>query len=127
MEESSRNSTAFTAGNFQYRWVRMPMGLASSQLTWQRAINTILAELIGKGVYVYLDDIIIYAKTRFIHNDLVHKVMTLLQENNLQLKISKCVFYAKNFNIWVTSSPRRASKPTQRKLKLLKIIQDHKT
>lgn len=33
MEKSSRDYTAFTAGNFQYRWVRMPMGLSSAPLT----------------------------------------------------------------------------------------------
>lgn len=27
LEENSRDYTAFTAGNFQYRWIRMPMGL----------------------------------------------------------------------------------------------------
>lgn len=56
---NSRDYTAFTANNFKYRWVRMPMGLASAPLTWQRAINTILKDWIGKGVYVYLDDVII--------------------------------------------------------------------
>lgn len=96
LEKSCRDYTAFTAGNFQYRWVRMPMGLSSAPLTWQRA-NTILSYLIGNGVYVYLDDVIIYAKDFEDHNNTLHKVMQLLKEHNLQLKISKCNFFAKEF------------------------------
>lgn len=34
LEESSRDYTAFTAGNFQYRWICMPMGLAAAPLTY---------------------------------------------------------------------------------------------
>lgn len=97
LTENSRNYTAFTAGNFQYHWRRMPMGLAMSPLTWQRAINTILSKLIGHGVYVYLDDVIIYAKTREEHDLLLRKVLNRLQRHNLQLKISKCIFYAREF------------------------------
>lgn len=98
MDESSKDYTAFTANNFQYRWVRMPFGLSTAPLTWQRAINTILKDVIGKGVYVYLDDIIIYAKTKENHDQILWKVMSLLKEHNLQLKVSKCIFYAKQFD-----------------------------
>lgn len=97
LAESSRDYTAFQAGNFKYRWLRMPMGLASSPATFQRAINTILADLIGRGVFVYLDDVIIYAKTREEHDKILREVMTRLRENNLQLKISKCIFFASEF------------------------------
>lgn len=97
MEESSRNYTAFTVNNFQYRWCRTPMGLSNSPLTFQRAINTILANLIGNGVYVYLDDVIVYARDKETHDKIMWEVMKLLKENNLQLKISKCIFYAREF------------------------------
>lgn len=97
LNESSRDLTAFTAGHFQYRWVRMPMGLSEAPLTWQRAINTILINVIGRGVYIYLDDVIVYEKTIDEHNKSLNLVMQLLREHNLQLKISKCNFYAKKF------------------------------
>lgn len=97
MEESSRDYTAFTAGNFKYRWARMPMGLSTAPLTWQRAVNTIFCDLIGNGVHVYLDDVIIYGKDRKDHNETLAEVMRLLRKNNLQLKISKCCFYAHEF------------------------------
>lgn len=75
LDEDSRDYTAFTANNFQYRWVRMPMGLTSAPLTWQRAINLILEEIIGKGVYVYLDDVIVYAKSKEQHDEVLWRVL----------------------------------------------------
>lgn len=95
--EKSRKYTAFTVGSFQYWWIRKPMRLAPAPLTWQRAINIILRELIGRGVYVYLDDVIIYAKTSGKHDLILKRVMELLKEHNLQLKISKCIFYDRKF------------------------------
>lgn len=96
LEKNSRNFTAFTAGNFQYRWIRMSMELSSALLTWQRAINTIHVDLIGNSVFVYLDDVIIlcrqFGKTQ---QNLERSIR--LKKHNLQLKISKCKFFATKF------------------------------
>lgn len=75
----------------------MPMGLSNAPRTWQRAINTILSELIGKGIYVYLDDVIVYARTKEEHDQIIWRILRLLREHNIQLKISKCIFYARKF------------------------------
>lgn len=97
LDEESKNCTTFTAGNFKYRWKKMPMGLASAPLTWQRVVNTIFGKRIGNGLYVYLDDLIVYGKTRQEHDRALCEVMKLLNQNNLQLKISKCIFFAREF------------------------------
>lgn len=120
LDDSSRDYTAFTAGNFQYRWVRMPMGLSTAPLTWQRAINTILIDLIGQGVYVYLDDIIIYAKSRKEHDSTLFKVMSLLKEHNLQLKISKCLFYARQFDYLGHVITEKGIKANPKKIEVIK-------
>lgn len=120
LNEASRDYTAFTANNFQYRWVRMPMGLAMAPLTWQRAINTILTGLIGNGVYVYLDDVIIYAKTKFDHDKLLRQVMSLLKQHNLQLKISKCIFYAKQFEYLGHIITKDGMKANPKKIEVIK-------
>lgn len=96
-DEESRNASAFSANHFQYRWLRMPMGLSTACQTWQKTINTILEPLIGKGVYVYLDDVIVYAKNKKEHDETLWNVMDLLKDHNLQLKITKCNLYAKEF------------------------------
>lgn len=97
MDEDSRDCTAFTAGNFKYRWIKMPMGLAAAPFTWMRTVNTIFANLIGRGVFIYLDDVIVYGHTKEKHDETLREVLKLLKKYTLKLKISKCIFYAKIF------------------------------
>lgn len=93
LHEDDRDYTSFSAGNFKYRWVRMPMGLTSAPLTWQRAINTIFLDLIGKNLHIYLDDLLIATVTFEEHTELLQKVMQRLRDFNLKLKIEKCKFF----------------------------------
>lgn len=80
LEESCKDFTSFTVGNFKYRWIRMPMGLTSAPLTWQRAINTILVDLIGRGVFVYLDDVIICTRTKKEHGNIDMENHDIIEE-----------------------------------------------
>lgn len=97
LEEDSKNYTAFTANGFQYRWVRMPMGLASAPLTWQRAISTMLHNASLEELLAYLDDVLNAAVTKEEHDRLLFEFMIQLKIHNLQLNPSKCTFYAKKF------------------------------
>lgn len=51
MDNDSKDYTAFTVGNRQYRWVRMPLGLATAPLTWQRAINELFEIYIDENIH----------------------------------------------------------------------------
>ena len=56
-------------------------------------MDGIFEELITKGVVVvYLDDILIFTKTLEEHQEVVCKVVALLQLHNLSLKPEKCEF-----------------------------------
>lgn len=95
LHEDDRDFTSFSAGNFKYRWVRMPMGLSAAPLTWQRAINTIFADMLGTNLHIYLDDLLIATATIEEHVELLHKIMQRLRDYNLKLKIAKCSFFRK--------------------------------
>lgn len=88
-----RDYSAFSVGGMKYRWVRMPFGLSGGPLTFQRLVNLIFCDLIGNGVHIYLDDIIIYAETRERHDEILRIVLQRLRQYSLQLKITKCHFY----------------------------------
>ncbi len=47
---------------------------------------------IGKGVIVYMDDILIYAKTREEHDVILEQVLELLKSEKWYAKLSKCNF-----------------------------------
>ncbi|EJC97350.1 DNA/RNA polymerase [Fomitiporia mediterranea MF3/22] len=59
---------------------------------FQRAMNQLFEELIGKGIVIYLDDIIIYAQTQKELLELTKKVLQLLRKADFYCKPEKCFF-----------------------------------
>jgi len=68
----------------------MPFGVSTAPAAFQRMIQTVLAPVLGKGVLVYIDDIIIYSRDIDEHLRLLRVVLQLLKDSNLTLKGSKC-------------------------------------
>jgi hypothetical protein len=52
----------------------------------------VLGPLIGQGVKVYLDDILVHFITHDGNLELLGRVLSLHQANKLVAKLSKCVF-----------------------------------
>ncbi len=84
--------TAFTTPFGHYQWRVMSFGLCNAPAIFQQTMNKILAPLLRKGVLVYMDDILIYAKTREEHAQILGHVLDLLHQSNLYVKLSKCDF-----------------------------------
>ena len=51
-----------------------------------------MSEYLDKFCIAYLDDIIIYSRTREEHTGHVRKILAALQSRNLRCKLSKCEF-----------------------------------
>jgi hypothetical protein len=56
-------------------------------------MNTILCPLLDQGVIVYLDDILIYNKMLAEHRELVTKVFSILQNEELAVVVHKLFFH----------------------------------
>ena len=71
----------------------MYFGLMNSPATFQTMMNSIMRDLIDKGVVVvYIDNILIFTKTENENNEIVEEVLKWLEENDLFLKPEKCFF-----------------------------------
>jgi hypothetical protein len=71
----------------------MPFGLNNAPATFQRLMNDVLREYIGKICLVYLDDIIIYSKNIEEHKRHVKLILEKIREANLKLKPTKCQWF----------------------------------
>lgn len=96
LHKDSRELTAFSTSWQKYQFTSTPFGLTGSPFTWLRTIHTVLDGLLGKGVEVYMDDVLIHTKTLEKHTQLLSEVMKRLIDNNLKLKISKSAFMQKH-------------------------------
>jgi TolA-binding protein len=92
MEEEDKEKTAFISHQGLYEFNVMPFGLKNAPGTFQRLMNYILQDYLGKFVAVYLDDIIIYSKTYEQHIDHVKLVLEALRKAILKIKLKKCYF-----------------------------------
>jgi hypothetical protein len=92
MAKDSIEKTAFNTRDGKYEFLVMPFGLTNAPPTFQATMNQIFRKVLNKFVVVYLDDILIYSKTKKEHLEHIQQVLLILREAGLYAKPSKCVF-----------------------------------
>lgn len=85
-----RYKVAFQVLNRVFQYCSVPMGHVQSSFHVQKQMILLFRKLVGSGVYVYLDDIAVYAKTFEEFLLLLRQVLTIMKEHRLRCKASKC-------------------------------------
>ena len=92
--EKDREKTAFTCHTGLYEFLKMPFGLSHAGSVFQRTMNKVLAGLINKCVFVYIDDLVIYSSNPAEHAKHLRLVLERLKNAGLRIKTSKCTIAA---------------------------------
>jgi hypothetical protein len=66
--------------------------LKNAGATYQRAMNYIFHELIGKIVEIYIDDVVIKSLDHESHLDDVRKTLECTRKHGLKMNLNKCAF-----------------------------------
>ena len=90
--EDSVHKTAFRTPLGHFQWKVMPFGLCNAPAVFQMNMNQIFGWRIGKYVVVYMDDILVFSKTREEHLEHLKDVLEVLKENKYHIKLKKCDF-----------------------------------
>ena len=71
----------------------MPFGLANAPSTFQRMMDRVLAGLLYKNCFIFIDDVCVFSRTLDDHLDHLDAVLSRLDSNDLKIKLSKCFFF----------------------------------
>jgi len=120
MHESDAQKTAFSTPHGHYQFNRMPFGLKNAPATFQRLMDQILSGLQGNDMFVYLDDIVIYAASLTEHRIKFHKFAERLRQANLKLQPDKCEFLRKEVSYLGHMISKDGVKPDSSKILAVK-------
>jgi hypothetical protein len=92
MKESDQLATSFITPFGMYCYTTMPFGLRNAGATYQRCMNHVFGEHIGRMIEAYVDDIVV--KTRKASDLLSDLEVTFscLKAKSVKLNPEKCVF-----------------------------------
>ena len=94
LDEESKPLTAFTVGLLGfYKCEQMAFGATNAPATFQRMMETCLGDLHLNWCLIYLDDIIVFAKTQEEAITRLGTIFQKLREVRLKLKPSKCELF----------------------------------
>jgi hypothetical protein len=75
-----------------YEWIVMIFGLKNTGATYQRAMNYIFHELIGKIVEIYIDDVVVKSKSYKEHLADLRNTLECTWKHGLKMNPNKCAF-----------------------------------
>ena len=84
--------TAFQTKYGQYEFMVLPMGLCNAPATFSTMMNEVLEGLVDECCTVYLDDILIFSKSKAEHRKHVKQVLERLRLHKLYASPKKCHF-----------------------------------
>jgi len=103
-----------------YNFVVMPFGLTNAPATFQREMNRIFFPLIGKCMFVYLDDLVIFSPSEEQHLEYIKEVFQIIKSNGLKINIEKCNFFMKEVEVLGHLLTVDGIKPTEGKIEAIK-------
>ncbi|KAH8265713.1 hypothetical protein KR038_010730 [Drosophila bunnanda] len=96
LAERDREKTSFSVNGGKYEFRRLPFGLKNAASIFQRTIDDIRREQIGKFCYVYVDDVIVFSEDENAHIRHVDWVLKSLHDANMRVSAQKSRFFKKN-------------------------------
>uniref|UniRef100_A0A2N9EKU0 Uncharacterized protein n=1 Tax=Fagus sylvatica TaxID=28930 RepID=A0A2N9EKU0_FAGSY len=92
MTEGDQEKTAFITSRGLFCYKVMPFGLKNAGATYQRLVNKMFHDQIGRNVEVYVDDMLVKSKNDEDHLSDLKETFQTLRRYNMKLNPAKCVF-----------------------------------
>ena len=71
----------------------MPFGLTNAPSTFMDLMNRVCRPMLDQSVIVFIDDILVYSRSREQHEEHLREILGVLRLERLYAKFSKCNFW----------------------------------
>ena len=93
MKVEDVEKTAFRTRYGHYEFLLTPFGVTNAPAAFMDLMNWIFKTYLDEFVVIFIDDILIYSKNRFEHEQHLRTVLQTLKEKKLFAKLTKCEFW----------------------------------
>ena len=87
--------TTFRTRYGHYEFLVMPFGLTNALVAFMDLMNRVFKELLDKLIIAFINDILIYSRSREEHREHLKIILQMLKEKQLYAKFKKCEFWLK--------------------------------
>ncbi|GJZ87966.1 putative reverse transcriptase domain-containing protein, partial [Tanacetum coccineum] len=93
VREEDIPKTAFRTGYGHYEFQVMPFGLTNTPAVFMDLMNQVCKPYLDKFVILFIDDILIYSRSKEGYEEHLKLILELLKKEKLYAKFSKCEFW----------------------------------
>ncbi|XP_073061751.1 uncharacterized protein [Primulina eburnea] len=93
VKEDDIPKTAFRTRYGHYEFLVMSFGLTNAPSVFMDLMNRVFKSYLDSFAIVFIDDILVYSKTRELHREHLRTVLQQLRDNQLYAKLKKCEFW----------------------------------
>ncbi|KAI3784347.1 hypothetical protein L1987_43445 [Smallanthus sonchifolius] len=98
VHEEDIPKTAFRTRYGHYEFMVMPFGLTNAPAVFMDLMNRVCKPYLDQFVIVFIDDILIYSRTKEDHTTHLKLILELLKKEQLYAKFSKCEFWLREIH-----------------------------
>ena len=84
---------AFRMRYGHYEFLVLPFGLTNAPAAFMDLMNRVFKPYLDRFIIIFIDDILIYSKSRAEHEQHLRIILQTLREHQLYAKLSKCNFW----------------------------------
>nr|XP_027102744.1 uncharacterized protein LOC113723988 [Coffea arabica] len=92
LDEEDQEKTSFITEDGTYCYVTMPFGLKNACATYQRLVNKLFKNQVGRNLEVYVDDMLVKSRTQEQFISDLREVFEVLRSSRMRLNPKKCTF-----------------------------------
>lgn len=95
VKEADVPKTTFRNCYGNYEFLVMPFELTNAPATFMDLMNSVFQPFIDQFVVVFIDDILVYSRSKVEHDEHFRIILQILGEKKLFTNFSKCKFWLK--------------------------------